>query len=85
MTVLCYQLQHMLLLFKSVDSSLYENLGLVNLQTAVSKFQEITEGMRDDRRLSSLIQKRRGQKGFREIQGEALRQTCDTILIDLVS
>ena len=70
---------------KFVESPLQKAIGLVEMQKASAKFQEITQSIRADPRLLSLMEKRRGQKGFREMQGEALRQTCKTILAILVS
>ena len=59
--------------------------GLADLQRASIKLQDITKSIRIDPRLLSLMDKRRGQKGFRELQGEALRNTCNRILETLVS
>ena len=41
--------------------------------------------MRDDARLLSLLEKRRGRKGFRELQGETLRLSLSDISATLVS
>ncbi len=70
---------------KFMESPLQKAVGLIEMQKASSKFQEITESIRVDPRLLSLLEKRRGQKGFREMQGEALRKLCGTILAILVS
>lgn len=58
--------------------------GLKSLQQATEKFQEVTQSIHDDPRLLSLLGKRRGQKGFREMQGEQLRQCLSDILSTLV-
>ena len=58
--------------------------GLESLQLATEKFQEVTQSIHDDPRLLSLLGKRRGQKGFREMQGEQLRQCLNGVLSTLV-
>lgn len=58
--------------------------GLESLQQATEKFQEVTQSIHDDPRLLSLLGKRRGQKGFREMQGEQLRQCLSGVLSTLV-
>ena len=78
------QWQYLLTLMKFVEGPLQKALGLIEMQKVSAKFQEITQSIRADPRLLSLMEKRRGQKGFREMQGEALRQTCATILALLV-
>lgn len=75
---------HFLSLFKTVDPSCHDTLGVSDLQRATSKYQEITLSIRSDPRLLSLLEKRRGQKGFREIQGAALKHICGEILALLV-
>lgn len=67
-------------LFDSIEKDLRDDLGLANLQTMTTKFQEIARSIRDDPRLLSLLYKRQGQKGFRDLQGEALRLACKSIL-----
>ena len=58
--------------------------GLESFQQATENFQEVTQSIHDDPRLLSLLGKRRGQKGFREMQGEQLRQCLSDILSTLV-
>ena len=79
------QWEHLLSLFKLVPLPLREGIGLVELQKAGAKFQEIAVSIRDDPRLLSLVEKRRGQKGLRELQGETLRNACNSILDIMVS
>ena len=59
-------------------------MGVTELQQATTKYQDVALSIRDDSRLLSLLGKRRGQKGFRELQGEALRQTLYTVLSKMV-
>ena len=70
---------------KSLHPPLRKTVGLEELKSASSKFQEITTSIRDDPRLLSLVDKRRGQKGMRELQGETLRMACNSILDTMVS
>lgn len=79
------QWEHLLSLMKYVQPHLHEEIGLVDLQKAGAKFQEIAVSIRDDPRLLSLVEKRRGQKGLRELQGETLRLACNSILRMMVS
>lgn len=79
------QWEHLLSLMKLLKPSLRKEVGLADLQRASAKFQEIAVSIRDDPRLMSLVEKRRGQKGLRELQGEVLRGACDSILTILVS
>ena len=58
--------------------------GVSELQEATAKYQEVVKSVQDDPRLLSLLGKRRGQKGFRELQGDALRQCCSKIQTYLV-
>lgn len=78
------QWQQLLSLFSHMDVPSREREGLKDLQHATTKFQEITLSIRDDPRLLSLLGKRRGQKGFRELQGDQLRrciQEVDSALV----
>ena len=75
----------MVSLLKQAPPSLREELGLTNLQKATTKFQEIIRSIQEDPRLLSLMEKRRGQKGFRELQGESLRHAGNVMLKILVS
>lgn len=70
---------------KLLKPAVRKEVGLADLQKASAKFQEIAVSIRDDPRLLSLVEKRRGQKGLRELQGEVLRLTCDSILTTMVS
>ena len=82
--LLSLQWEHLLSLLKLLKPPLRKEAGLSDLQRASDKFQEITVSIRDDPRLLSLVEKRRGQKGLREIQGEVLRIACDSILANMV-
>ena len=73
------QWRQLLSLFSSVDPRQFQAHGLSELQEATAKYQEIVKSIQDDPRLLSLLGKRRGQKGFRELQGDALRQCCNKI------
>lgn len=79
------QWEHLLSLVKQIQPHLHKAVNLSNLQKAGTQFQDITKSIRIDPRLLSLMEKRRGQKGFRELQGEALRNLCNTISELLVS
>ena len=62
-----------------MDPQLHNVTGISELQQATTKYQEVTLSIRDDPRLLSLLGKRRGQKGFRELQGEQLRQRIQEV------
>ncbi len=68
-----------------MDEDQYSSSGLTELQQGSSKCQEIVQSIRDDPRLLSLMGKRRGQKGFRDLQGEHLRQRIHEMELVLVS
>lgn len=68
-----------------MDTTIHETEGLKELQKATVKFQEIALSIRDDPRLLSLLFKRRGQKGFRELQGDQLRHCIEEVESILVS
>lgn len=70
---------------KLLKPPLRNDVGLAELQRASARFQEIAVSIRDDPRLLSLVEKRRGQKGLRELQGEVLRLACNSILTIMVS
>lgn len=61
-------------LFSQMDHSQRTSSGLTELQQGNSRYQEIMLSIKDDSRLLSLLGKRRGKKGFRDLQGEQLRQ-----------
>ncbi len=67
-----------------MESSVRQSCGLGNLQRATARYQEVTQSIRDDPRLLSLLEKRRGQKGFRELQGDSLRHSLEAVLSSLV-
>ena len=70
---------------KPIQESHHKENIMEDLQRASSKLQEITMSIHDDPRLLSLVDKRRGQKGFRELQGESLRLACNSIFAIMVS
>lgn len=78
------QWKQLLSLFSSVDPRELQSYGLSDLQQVTSKFQEVVKSIQDDPRLLSLLGKRRGQKGFRELQGDTLRQCFDKIQTNMV-
>ena len=67
-----------------MDAPSRESEGLKELQQATTKFQEIALSIRDDPRLLSILEKRRGQKGFRELQGDQLRHYIQEVDSGLV-
>lgn len=80
----CLQWWELLSLFSQMEQEQQIQSGLKELQQAGSKYQEIVVSIRDDPRLLSLLSKRRGQKGFRDLQGEQLRQRAhevDSVLV----
>ena len=77
--VLVLQWRQLLSLFSSIDPSQLQAYGVTELQETTAKYQEMVKSIQDDPRLLSLLRKRRGQKGFRELQGDALRQCCNKI------
>ena len=79
------QWQNLLHLFSSVVEAATRHPGLETFQQATGRFQEVTQSIHGDPRLLSLLGKRRGQKGLREMQGEQLRKSLRTILSMLVS
>lgn len=70
---------------KLIQESYRKESIMEHLQKASAKFQDITMSIHDDPRLLSLVDKRRGQKGFRELQGESLRLACNSVFIIMVS
>ena len=78
------QWRQLLSLFTSIDPQQRPSYGLSDLQQATAKFQDVVQSIRDDPRLLSLLGKRRGQKGFRELQGDSLRQCFDKIQTNMV-
>ena len=69
----------LLKLFWPLSPELRLSCGLASLQLATQRFQEITRSIQDDSRALSLLGKRRGQKGVRELQGDALRHSLEKI------
>ena len=59
--------------------------GLQDLQDSSTSFQEITSTIHEDPFVLSLLERRRGQKGFRDLQGDSLRLALDRVLSSLVS
>lgn len=59
--------------------------GLQDLQDSSTSFQEIMGTIHEDPFVFSLLERRRGQKGFRDLQGDSLRIALDRILSSLVS
>ena len=78
------QWEKLLSLMKVLPPPNRQTVGLSSLQKAGAKFQEIAMSIRDDSRLLSLVEKRRGQKGLRELQGETLILACNSILALMV-
>ena len=78
------QWKQLLSLFSSIDPKQLQAYGQSDLQQATIKFQEVVKSIQDDPRLLSLLGKRRGQKGFRELQGDSLRQCFDKIQTSMV-
>ena len=86
-TILYYlvlQWRQLLSLYSSIDSSQLMAYGIAELREATGKYQEVVKSIQDDPRLLSLLGKRRGQKGFRELQGDALRHSCSKIQAHMV-
>lgn len=71
--------------FQSIDVELHEACAVDQLQIVTKQFQEIMNSITDDPRALSLLGKKRGQKGFREIQGDSLRTSLDSVYRSLVS
>ena len=78
------QWKQLLSLFTNIDARELDQYGLSDLRLATSQIQEVIKSIQDDPRLLSLLGKRRGQKGFRELQGDSLRQCLDKINIMMV-
>ena len=64
---------------------MHEACAVDQLQIVTKQFQEIINSITDDPRALSLLGKKRGQKGFREIQGDSLRTSLDSVYKSLVS
>ena len=75
----------MLTQFQAIGLELHEACAVDQLQIVTKQFQEIINSITDDPRALSLLAKKRGQKGFREIQGDSLRTSLDSIYKSLVS
>ncbi len=80
----CLQWRQLLSLFSSIDPGQLQGYGVTELQESTGRYQEVVKSIQDDPRLLSLLGKRRGQKGFREIQGDTLRQCCNKIQAGMV-
>ena len=71
--------------FRLINDSLHQSCGVDQLQLATERVQEVFDSITDDPRAMSLLAKKRGQKGFRELQGEALRVSLDSTYKLMVS
>ena len=71
--------------FRLINDSLHQSCGVDQLQLATERLQEVFDSITDDPRAMSLLAKKRGQKGFREMQGEALRFSLDSTYKLMVS
>ena len=58
--------------------------ALVELQECSASFQDIMEGIQEDPCVLSLLERRKGQRGFRDLQGDSLRSALVKILTKLV-
>ncbi len=65
-------------------SDQYLPSGLDELQSCSVKFQEIMNSIHDDPFVFSLLERRRGQKGFRDLQGDSLQQGLENVFNLLV-
>lgn len=81
----CVQWLELLSQFQAIDVELHEACAVDQLQSVTKQFQEIIDSITDDPRALSLLGKKRGQKGFREIQGESLRNNLDSVYKSMVS
>eukprot|EP00731_Ephydatia_muelleri_P030623 Em0022g137a len=69
----------LLALFSSLEESLRPSYGLETLQVASESLQEVMGSIREDPRVLSLLSKKRGQTGVRDLQGESLRANLDAV------
>ena len=53
--------------------------GLEELQSCSVRFQEVMISIHEDPFVFSLLERRRGQKGFRDLQGDTLQQTLENV------
>ena len=74
----------MLKLFAELSHEERISAGLDQLQSCSVAFQEIMNSIHEDPFVFSLLEGRRGQKGFRDLQGDSLQQGLETILEILV-
>ncbi len=74
----------MLKLFAELSHEERISAGLDQLQSCSVEFQEIMNSIHEDPFVFSLLERRRGQKGFRDLQGDSLQQGLETILEILV-
>ena len=72
-------------LFGQLPVDKHTDCGLDSLQDTSVRLQDIMSSIHDDPFVLSLLEKRRGQKGFRDLQGESLRNGLDIIFKLLVS
>ena len=79
------QWMSLLEVFATLSSDVMASCGLSQLQEATASYQEVVDGINGDPRPLSLLQKRRGEKGSRELQGELLRQVLNDTMDILVS
>lgn len=75
----------LLQLFSTLPADVMQFWGLDQLQQVTQKLQEVVQGIHGDPRCLSLLEKRRGQKGSRELQGELLRHELESAVTSLVS
>ena len=79
------QWDQLLCLFDAIEEDSRDDLGLASLQEATTKFQEVVRSIREEPQVFFLVVKKKGRKGFRELQGETLRRACKSILNTIVS
>ena len=58
--------------------------ALEELQQSSALFGGIMQDIREDPCVLSLLERRKGQRGFRDLQGDSLRNTLEKILSKLV-
>lgn len=58
---------------------------LTQLQVATKSLQEVMKGIQDDPSSLSLLEKRKWQKGFRDLQGDKLSTVLKDVIQILVS
>lgn len=76
---------NLLEVFSTLKDDVKVSCGVSQFLEATTTFQEVVEGIVGDPRPLSLLQKRRGEKGSRELQGDLLRQALEEVIALLVS